>query len=329
MAEPHPADRFTLAIDPNGPPPGLEGAVIAVGNFDGMHRGHRTVIARAEAIAARLGRPCAVLTFEPHPIDYFRGPGTVFRLMPLETKAEALRRLGLDGMIVLSFDAAMAALPAEEFVTGILVARLKATAVVAGHDFHFGKGRGGSPAFLKDAGARHGFLVEIVEPVALDRDAEPASSTATRAALEAGDVAKAADILGHAYAVRGAVVSGERLGRTLGFPTANLRLDPSCRLRHGIYAVRVTVGDTVHDGVASFGRRPTFDNGAPLLESFLFDFSGDLYGQTIEVAFIDWIRAEAKFDSVEALVAEMNRDAARARELLAARALSSQMDSSD
>lgn len=311
--------KFILAIDPVSPPRGLEGAVVAIGNFDGVHRGHLAVIRRAEALAHELNRPCAVLTFEPHPTDFFRGANTIFRLTPLKAKAKILERLGMDGMIVIGFDAALSSLSAEDFIARILVRRLKICAVVAGYDFHFGARRAGSPALLKDAGARHGFAVEIVEPVAAGAEGlEAASSSATRAALEAGDVALAAHLLGRPFSIIGEVIHGQKLGRNLGFPTVNILPDPSCRLRHGIYAVRAAFDGKVYDGVASYGRRPTFDNGRVLLEVFLFDFSGDLYGVTMEVFFIAWIRAEAKFDSVEALVAQINEDAAQARRLLKA-----------
>jgi riboflavin kinase/FMN adenylyltransferase len=315
---PFPSSRFIVAVDPQGPPPRLEGAVVAIGNFDGVHRGHVAVLKRAEALAARLGRPCAVLTFEPHPADFFFRTDTIFRLTPQETKAVALARIGLDGMIVLTFDAALAAMPAEDFVRDILVRRLRVGGVVAGYDFHFGKGRAGTPAFLAEAGRRYGFVVEIVERIAADSSGSiaPASSTETRQALEAGDVERAEILLGHPYFVIAPVVHGDKRGRDLGFPTANLRLHHSVRLRYGIYAVRVRIGEAWFGGVASFGTRPTFDNGAPLLEIYIFDFSGDLYGMTLEVAFVHFLRDELKFESIEALVAQMQQDAAAARKIL-------------
>ncbi|MGH6834417.1 MAG: bifunctional riboflavin kinase/FAD synthetase [Methylocella sp.] len=314
------AKKFVAAIDPAVTPPGLAGAVVAIGNFDGVHRGHLAVIKRARALAQELSCPCAVLTFEPHPTDFFKGPNTIFRLTPRDAKERALEQLGIDGMIVITFDKVLASLPAEAFIDEILVRRLKIRAVVAGYDFHFGAGRSGSPAILAEAGKRHGFAVEIVERVPADAADinEAASSTAARAALETGDAARAARLLGHPFAIMGKVIHGQELGRTLGFPTANLLPDPSCRLRHGIYAVRVVAGTKTYAGVASYGRRPTFDNGPALLEAFLFDFSGDLYGETIEVFFIGWIRAEVKFASAAALIAQMRRDEARAREILRA-----------
>jgi len=313
-----PAKDFVVALDPQSPPAGLEGAVVAIGNFDGVHRGHVAVLKRAESVAVKLGRPCAVLTFEPHPSDFFFGPDTIFRLTPCETKAAALARIGIDGMLVLTFDAALAALSPEEFVRDILVRRLGVGGVVVGYDFRFGKGRSGTPAFLVEAGARYGFAVETVEQIAADSSGsiEPASSTATRTALEAGDVVRARQLLGHPYFVIGEVLHGEKRGDKLGFPTANLRLHHSVRLRHGIYAVEVAIEHKRYGGVASFGTRPTFDDGAPLLEVFIFDFSGDLYGKTIEVAFIGFIRDEQKFASVDELVAQMRRDGVRAREIL-------------
>ena len=315
---------FVLALDPMSPPPGLEHCVVALGNFDGVHRGHQAVIARAQALARQLGRPCAVLTFEPHPSDYFARQAVIFRLTPRAAKARMLARLGLDGMIVESFDAALASFSAEDFVEEILLRRLGICAAVAGYDFHFGKSRTGTPEFLAQAGARLGFAVEIVAKITADAagSLDAVSSTATRAALEAGDVAQAGRLLGHDWFVTGTVIMGRQLGRTLGFPTANIALDASCKLAHGIYAVRARVDGVTHkgvvyDGVASFGRRPTFDNGPPLLEVFLFDFAGDLYGKDMEVTFTDFVRAEARFDDVAALVVQMQSDVVRARAMLA------------
>lgn len=316
MADSSAPRKFLFALDPAAPPPGLEGAVAAIGNFDGVHQGHMAVIERARRLAEKLGRPCVVLTFEPHPTDFFKGANTIFRLTPRDTKAKILERLGIDGMIVLTFDKSLAGLPAEAFVTDILLRRLGIGAVVAGYDFHFGADRSGTPAFLAEAGGRHGFTVEIVDRVVAQAADAATSSTATRAALEAGDAALAARLLGHPYAIMGKVIQGQRLGRTLGFPTVNLLPDPSCRLRQGVYAVRVMVSNKIYDGVANYGRRPTFDNGPALLEAYLFDFSGNLYGETIEVQFVDWIRPEVKFASGGALVAQMKQDEARAKEIL-------------
>ena len=312
--------RFLIVEDPERLPDALARPVVAIGNFDGLHRGHQGVIARAQQLARRLGRPCALLTFEPHPANYFAGRPVIFRLTPENAKALVLSRLGLDGLIALTFDKALAELDRDSFVAEILVRRLGIAAAVIGYDFHFGRKRLGTPDYLREEGARRGFDVEIIPKITADHegDLSAVSSTAVRRALEDGDVALAARLLGHPYMALGPVIHGQKLGRTLGFPTANIRLDPSCRLRHGIYAVRVRGDGLDHGGVASFGRRPTFDNGAPLLEVVLFDFNGDLYGRTIEVDFVAWIRGEEKFDGVEALVTRMHEDARQARELLAA-----------
>jgi riboflavin kinase/FMN adenylyltransferase len=299
--------------------PRLDGAVVAIGNFDGLHRGHAGVIVRALGLAKRLGGPCALLTFEPHPADFFAGKRVIFRLTPREAKEAILDRMGLDGMIVLTFDAALAGLSAEDFVGKVLVERLAVGGVVAGYDFHFGAKRAGTPEFLKQAGARHGFAVEIVDKITYDASGslDAVSSTAIREALEGGDVRRARELLGHPFLIEGEVVGGAKRGRELGFPTANIVPDASCRLKHGIYAVTVSVDGVTYGGVASFGRRPTFDDGPALLETYVFDFNADLYGKMAEVAFVDFIRGEEKFDSAEALVAQMRKDAARAREMLA------------
>lgn len=315
------SDRpFLVARDPVSPPPGLAGAVAAIGNFDGLHRGHRAVIARAQALAERLGKPCALLTFEPHPADVFAGKSVIFRLTPPDAKAAQAARLGLDGMIVLTFDKAFAQQPARVFTQDIISRRLGLSAVVAGYDFRFGAGREGDGAFLRSEGARLGFEVEIVDRITKDEEGslEAVSSTATREALERGDVAAARRLLGHPYFVRGRVRHGDKRGRLLGFPTANLSLDPSVRLRHGVYAVTLDVDGKIQNGVASFGRRPTFDNGPPLLEVYVFDFDGDLYGKEVEASFVAFIRGEEKFDGVEALIERMHVDAEEARAALKA-----------
>jgi riboflavin kinase/FMN adenylyltransferase len=313
--------EFIVARDPQTLPTGLGGAVAALGNFDGLHRGHRGVVARAQALAKKLKRPCVLLTFEPHPADVFAGRPVIFRLTPPEAKAAQAQRLGLDGMIILTFDRDFSKRPAQAFTQDILHESLGLSAVVAGYDFRFGAGRAGDAAFLRAEGERLGFAVEIVERIVQDEDGslDAVSSTATRAALEAGDVALARNLLGHPYFVRALVRHGDKRGRLLGFPTANLALDPSNRLAYGIYAVTLEVDGVVHDAVASFGRRPTFDNGPPLLEVHVFDFSGDLYGKSVEVAFYGFIRGEAKFDSVEALIDQMARDCDAAKGILARR----------
>lgn len=317
MSEPNREKSFIAVrggaadIDPGA----LRGAVVAIGNFDGVHRGHRAVIATAVARARALGRKAAALTFEPHPRSFFKPQEPLFRLSDAGMKLRLLSGTELDGAIVMTFDAALSGLSAQSFVSDILVKRFAIGGAVIGFDFHFGKNRVGSPEFLKGEGARLGFSVDVVPP--LEDEGRPVSSGAVRAALAEGKVVEAAELIGAPWFAHGRVIHGEKRGRDLGFPTANLKLDPGCALKHGIYAVRAGIGGRRHDGVASFGRRPTFDNGAPLLEVFLFDFSGDLYGQEIDVAFIGWLRGEAKFDSVGALKTQMAADAAQAHAVLA------------
>ncbi|BAT58934.1 riboflavin biosynthesis protein RibF [Variibacter gotjawalensis] len=298
------------------PPAGsaLSGAVVAIGNFDGVHRGHRAVIDAARALGATLKAPAVVLTFDPHPRVFFRPDVPMFRLTDGNTELQVLAATGLDGAIVLTFDKAFASLTAEEFVRDILVKHLAIHGAVVGYDFHFGKGRGGSPDFLIAQGKEHGFAVEVVAQQRAG--GQTFSSTEIRTALSDGRIADANAMLGYTWFVSGVVQHGEKRGRDLGFPTANLKLDPACGLRHGIYAVRVTIDGKTHDGVASFGRRPTFDNGAPLLETYIFDFSGDLYGKTIDVAFAGWIRPELKFNGLDPLIVQMKDDVAKARAIL-------------
>jgi riboflavin kinase / FMN adenylyltransferase len=309
---------FVVATDPVLPPAGLERAVYAIGNFDGLHLGHRAVIDRAISLAKERDAPAAVLTFEPHPADHFAERPVAFRLTPPELKASICERFGLSGIVFLTFDAGLAAMSAEEFVRSILVERLGAKAVVVGWDFHFGKGRIGTPAFLVDAGSRYGFAVDVVAKVeeGTGEAARVVSSTAIRRALERGDVAAAALELGRRYSVSGRVIPGQRLGQTLGVPTANMALALTNRLAHGVYAVRVLIDGEPHPGVASFGVRPTIDNGPPLLEVHLLDFEGDLYGHEMLVEFVERIREERRFESLDLLVAEMRRDTERAHTIL-------------
>jgi riboflavin kinase/FMN adenylyltransferase len=292
----------------------LAGAVVAIGNFDGVHRGHRAVIGAALKRARALGRKAAALTFTPHPRLFLRPQETLFQLSSEHDKLRLLAATGLDGAIVMTFDAALAATPAEDFVSKILAQALGIGGAAIGFDFHFGKDRGGSPAFLAAQGEQLGFAVDVVPP--LEDEGTPVSSGSVRGALASGRVVEAAELLGAPWFVSGEVSHGDKRGRELGFPTANLKLDPACGLKHGIYAVRADIAGKRHDGVASFGRRPMFDDGAPLLEVFLFDFDGDLYGRTIDVAFIGWIRHEQKFESIEALKQHMASDAAQARDAL-------------
>jgi riboflavin kinase/FMN adenylyltransferase len=294
--------------------PALQGAVVAIGNFDGVHRGHRAVIAAARARAQALGAPAAALTFEPHPRSFFRPQEPLFRLTDQRAKLRLFAAAGLAGAIVLKFDAALAEPAPADFINDILLHRLGIGGAAIGFDFRFGKNRAGTPDLLAAEGERCGFAVDIVPAVEID--GRRISSGLIREELAAGHIAEANDLLGYPWFVSGTVVHGDKRGRELGYPTANLRLDPACGLRHGIYAVRVAGGGRRYDGVASFGRRPMFDVGTVLLEVHLFEFSGDLYGQLIDVAFIDWIRPELAFDSVAALVRRMDEDSRLARAAL-------------
>ena len=293
----------------------LRGATVAIGNFDGVHRGHKAVIAAALARGRALGKPSAALTFEPHPRAFFNPDEPLFRLTPETAKLRLLAATGLNGAIVLTFNAELATLSAEDFVQRVLVDRFAVSGAAIGFNFHFGANRAGSPEFLQAQGRQHGFAVDIVPPL-LD-GGRPVSSGPIRAALAAGRLDDAAEFLGYPWFVSGTVIHGDKRGREFGFPTANLRLDPACALRHGIYAVRAAVAGRRYEGVASFGRRPMFDTGAVLLEIFLFDFSGDLYGVDIDVAFMAWLRDEAMFASAKELVRQMEQDSRLAREALA------------
>lgn len=298
-------------------PPALRGGVVAIGNFDGVHRGHRAVLGEALSLAEKTGRPALVLTFEPHPKTWFRPQDPVFRLTPPALKARLLHDLGFDAVIAEPFGAALADLEPAGFIDRHLKAHLAVTHVVTGYDFHFGKDRGGTPKMLRRSGEENGFEVTLVAPYR-DRDGETVSSSRIRAALADGDIATANRLLGWQWQIIGEVVAGARLGRTLGYPTANLVPPEATGLRHGVYAVRfIRSGGERLDGVASYGRRPTFDNGPALLETFIFDFSGDLYGEEVAIEFVAWIRPEAKFDSAEALVGQMDNDSRAARRLLA------------
>jgi riboflavin kinase/FMN adenylyltransferase len=309
-----PSTSRTFAVVRDGDPSPLYGAVVAIGNFDGVHRGHRAVIDAALARAAQLGRKAAALTFSPHPRKFFRPDVPLFNLSSETDKLRLMAATALDGAFIMQFDAALAATPAQDFVEKILVGRFGIGGAAIGFDFHFGQNRKGSPDFLRRQGEKLGFAVDVVPP--LEDEGRPVSSGAVRAALSEGRVVEAAELLGAPWFISGEVIHGEKRGRDLGFPTANIRLDPDCGLKHGIYAVRMDVGGRRHDGVASFGVRPMFDNGAPLLEIFLFDFEGDLYGRKVDVAFIGWVRHEQNFPSIEALKRHMIADAAQARDAL-------------
>ncbi|MBN9008743.1 MAG: bifunctional riboflavin kinase/FAD synthetase [Rhizobiales bacterium] len=290
--------KALTAHDPDDIPPELTSGVVAIGNFDGVHRGHAVLLERTLAEARRRGVPAVVLSFEPHPRTFFQPQRPVFRLTSVREKAQRLARVGIDGLVVAPFDLALAGASPARFAEEMLAARLKAQAVVVGPDFRYGARRAGSIETLKADGERLGFDVVVV-PIVMEGEAR-ASSTLVREALAEGNVERAGVLLGHPWFVTGTVIHGDRRGRDLGFPTANIALGPDCRLRHGVYVVTLTRADgTVHEGVASYGRRPTFDNGAPLLETFVLDFSGDLYGEEVTVTLLAWRRPELRFDSFE------------------------------
>ena len=294
----------------------LKGSIVALGNFDGFHLGHQAVVGRAIQRGFHERRPVVVATFDPHPVSYFKPDMPPFRLTSLDQRERLFAHAGADAMLVFRFDQALATTSAEDFVGEILAGQVGAAGVVTGDDFTFGRGRAGNVDVLRELGAAHGIAAEAVAPVL--SDAGRISSGRIREALAAGDTATATRLLSRDYAIEGVVQPGDRRGRDLGYPTANLELGDYQRPRYGIYAVRVTLDDgSEHPGVASLGVRPTFQPPRELLEAHLFDFDGDLYGRKIEVALHAFIRDEAKFDSVAALAAQMREDEAAARQLLA------------
>ncbi|MFZ3032939.1 MAG: bifunctional riboflavin kinase/FAD synthetase [Parvibaculum sp.] len=298
----------------------LQGGVFALGNFDGVHLGHQMVLTEAARVAKELGAPLGVLVFEPHPQQFFFPDKPFFRLTPFRAKARLLEKLGVDILTALPFDAEMAQREGPEFILDVLVKGLNVVHVVAGYDFRFGKGRGGDATMLSYMGEQEGFGVSIVKEVI--HEGEAYSSTRIRERLAAGDPRGAAELLGHSWTVETHVITGDRRGRTIGFPTANLALEDHVQPALGVYAVKVEIEDGPHkgyyDGVANLGRRPTFNKSDILLEVHLFDFEGDIYGHHMSVSFIDYLRPEQKFDGLDALKAQIAADSARAREILAA-----------
>jgi riboflavin kinase/FMN adenylyltransferase len=298
-------------------PDHLRGAILALGNFDGFHLGHQAVVGRAVARGAHERRPVIVATFDPHPVRHFKPDAAPFRLTTLDQRERMFAAAGADAMLVFTFDGTLAATSAEDFVGDLLAHRIGAAGVVTGEDFTFGARRGGNAAVLRTLGAEHGIRAETVAPVALD--GQPVSSSRIRDALKAGDPGTATHLLTRPFAIEGTVIHGDKRGRELGWPTANVELGSYQRPAFGIYAVRVRLDDgSEHDGVANLGVRPMFDPPKELLETVLFDWDGDLYGHTIEVALRHFIRPEKKFDGLGALKAGMNADADEARRLLAA-----------
>lgn len=297
-------------------PAHLRGGIVALGNFDGFHLGHQAVVGRAIARAKTEGRPALVATFDPHPVRFFKPDLPPFRLTTLDQRQRLFGAAGANAMLVFHFDAELAAVTAEDFVIDRLIARIGAAGVVTGEDFTFGNRRGGNITVLRQLGEEHGLSVDTVAPV-MD-GGEPVSSSRIREALEAGDCETATRLLTRPFAIEGIVEHGDKRGRTIGYPTANINLANYQRPHYGIYAVRGRLPDgRTLDGAANLGIRPSFHPPKELLEPYFFDFSGDLYGQTIEVEFISFIRAEAKFDGLDSLTRQMEQDCAEARRRLA------------
>ena len=297
-------------------PEALRGSIVALGNFDGFHLGHQAVVNRAIALGFHERRPVIVATFDPHPVRFFKPDVPPFRLTSLDQRERLFAHAGADAMLVFRFDAELASMDADAFVAEILARRLGVAGVVTGDDFSFGKGRTGDVDLLRKLGEQYGVRAEAVAQVMID--GERVSSGRIREALAAGDPGTATHLLTRPFAVEAVVERGDGRGHALGFPTANVSLGRYQRPAYGIYAVRIRLDDnSEHSGVASFGVRPTFEEGEEYLETFIFDWDGDLYDRTIEIGLIAYLRPEAKFDSVEALVEQMRKDEAEARRLLA------------
>jgi riboflavin kinase/FMN adenylyltransferase len=296
-------------------PQAAKGAVVAIGNFDGVHLGHQALIAEGKRLAAARGAPFGILAFEPHPQEFFKKGGEKFRLTPFRPKTEMLCRLGVDVLFAVPFNARLAAMPAERFIAEVLVGGLGLSHVITGGDFQFGKGRGGDAALLAAEGARLGYKASVFDVIMAAGD-QKISSTDIRAALKRGDPKGAAQLLGHHWTVAGHVRGGDKRGRTIGFPTANVSLKGYLEPALGVYAVRAAAGGVTYDGVANFGRRPTFDKQDTLLEVHLFDFDGDLYGRQLDTSFVDFIRPERKFSGLDELKAQIAADSDTARRML-------------
>ncbi|MEA3029757.1 MAG: riboflavin kinase / adenylyltransferase [Sphingomonadales bacterium] len=297
-------------------PDALRGGIVALGNFDGFHKGHQAVVGRAVSRAHAEGRPALVATFDPHPVRFFKPDLPPFRLTTLDQRERLFAAAGADAMLVFHFGPELASVTAPDFVADYLASRIGAAGVVTGEDFTFGKGRGGNIDVLKMLGQAHRLSVDAVAPV--EEDGEPVSSSRIRDALQAGDCATATRLLTRPFAIEGVVEHGDGMGRKLGFPTANIPLGKYLRPRFGVYAIRgrIAEGRTL-EGVANLGNRPMFDPPRELLEPWFFDFDGDLYGQCVEVDLISFIRDEAMFDGLDALKAQIGRDAEAARGRLA------------
>jgi riboflavin kinase/FMN adenylyltransferase len=294
----------------------MRGAIVALGNFDGFHRGHQAVAGEAIRWARAEGRPAIIATFDPHPVRFFKPDAAPFRLTTLEQRQELYLAAGATAMLVFHFDGVLAGTTAEDFVRRLLAEHLGVAGVVTGEDFTFGKARGGNFGKLVELGREVGIEARAVAPV-MD-GGQPVSSSRVREALVAGDPQAAARLLTRPFAIRGVVQHGDKRGRSIGYPTANLPVEHYLRPRYGIYAVtgRILATGQQLEGAANIGIRPQFDPPRELLEPYFFDFSGDLYGQEIEVAFHHFLRGEAKFDSIDALMQQIARDCDEARRLL-------------
>ena len=306
-----------IVTDWRGLPDGMKGAAVAIGAFDGVHRGHQAVIATARDAARSLGAPLGVVSFDPHPRRWFQPDAAPFRLMTSAQMARALGPLGVDRLYLLPFDADMAAMSDEAFATRVLADGLGVRHAAVGFDFTYGKGRTGSPEGLRRQGETLGFTVTVCDRVD-DPDGLKLSSSAVREAVHAGDMERAKAILGRPFAIEGEVVHGDKRGRTIGVPTANIRLGDYMRPAYGVYATRTRLPDgRVVDGVSSLGLRPMYALDEPLLEVWLFDFDSDLYGQTVETELVAYLRGEQTFADLDALKAQIDADAAAARAALA------------
>lgn len=300
----------------------FRGNVVALGNFDGFHRGHQVVIGEAGRLAREMGLGLTVVVTEPHPVSFFAPKAPPFRLTPFRERAQLLEQFGVDQLLVLPFDKELASMPAQEFVTEILLKGLDTKHVFVGYDYRFGKGRGGGTDVLAWMGEMEGFGLSVIKPVTVGLEGyagEVYSSTLVRQALQAGEARKAAALLGHWWSINGRVTKGDQRGRTIGFPTANVELGESLQPKLGVYAVRVHIdgGEALVNGVANVGRRPTFDKRDILLEAHLFDFEGDLYDKHLRVELVAFLRPEQKFDGFEALKAQIEQDCKVARIVLA------------
>jgi riboflavin kinase/FMN adenylyltransferase len=305
---------FIRLSDLDKVPDALRGGIVAIGNFDGFHRGHQHVFAALKAKAQALGVPAIVFTFEPHPRDVFAPEPFMFRLTGGDAKARLAEALGLDGIVVMPFSRPFSQIEAEEFISRFLVDALEVRGVIIGEDFHFGRGRRGTPDFLRTAGATQGFDVDILKLIA--DGTEPISSSRIRAGLGAGELDAANELLGYHWFVEGEVVSGDRRGRELGFPTANVVAPVGFGLAQGVYAVRARLDDRLIDGVASFGK-PMFNNQRPPFETHFFDFNEDIYGRHLGIALLGHIRGQLIFAGLPELIEAIDRDSRTARDVLA------------